>query len=245
MNKPRKPFAFKQFTIHQNGAALPVTTDACLFGALAEFDQPLNILDLGTGTGLLLHMMAQKYPNASLSGIDIHHESLECAKINIQQNNLIHKTNLIKGNFLDPNIIYPISRFDAIISNPPFFENQLKSSNAAKSKSRHFENGEMQQFFNQIDQLLTPNGTAYILLPANNETVEFTPNLLPQKIIFIHNQFNKSAHLKVIELTRKKHLANIEHFFIRNPNNLYSDHFHQIMSPFYLEQALTLNQSLI
>lgn len=243
MNKPRKPFAFKKFTINQNGAALPVTTDACVFGALVEFNQPKNILDLGTGTGLLLHFMAQKYPNATLTGIDIHPESLECAKTNTKQNNLTNNINLIEGDFLDPNTSYPTTNFDAIISNPPFFENQLKSTEPTKSKSRHFENGQMNQFFNKIDELLSPDGTAFILLPASQDVLNFNPNLYLKNTIYIHTQPSKPPHLKVVELTKQIQSPQFENFYLRNQNNQYTEEFCRIMSPFYLEQALTVNQT--
>jgi tRNA1Val (adenine37-N6)-methyltransferase len=243
MNKPRKPFSFKQFTIHQNGAALPVTTDACIFGALVEFQQPTNILDLGTGTGLLLHMMAQKYPNATLTGIDIHRESLECAQFNIHQNQLPNKIHLLEGDFLNNQTVYPTPQYDSIISNPPFFENQLKSVDPTKSKSRHFENGEMNQFFKQLNHLLTPNGIAFLLLPINQEVSSTTSNLYIKKTIFIHTQIGKTPHLKVVELTKQFQEEIKENFYVRNSNKLYTEQFCRIMSPFYLEQAFTVNQT--
>lgn len=242
MHKQRKPFTFKQFTIHQNGASLPVTTDACLFGALANFENPKHILDLGTGTGLLLHFMAQKYPKATLTGIDINSESLECASENLQHNNFTNSTTLIHGDFLSPHNPYPVTQFDAIISNPPFFENQLKSIDPIESKSKHFNTGEMQQFFDKIDQLLSPDGSAFVLLPPRVNISEFT-NLHPRRAVLIYARLNKSAHLQVIELIRHKEPLDFENLFIRETNGQYTERFCQIMSPFYLDQALNVNQS--
>lgn len=242
MKSQRKPFAFKQFTIHQNGASLPVTTDACLFGALAEFDDPKHILDLGTGTGLLLHFMTQKYPKATLTGIDINAESLECARENFQINNLEKITTLIHGDFLKPNNPYPVSQFDAIITNPPFFENQLKSNDAVKSKSRHFNTGEMQLFFHQIDRLLTPNGSVYVVLPPQIDIRKLTTKLHVRRAAIIYAQINKSAHLQVLELIRQPADLIFENLFIRQPDGKFTERFCQIMSPFYLDQALLSNQ---
>lgn len=243
MSKQRKPFTFKQFTIHQNGASLPVTTDACLFGALADFENPKHILDLGTGTGLLLHFMAQKYPKATLTGIDINPESLECARENLQHNNFMNRTTLIHSDFLNPQNPYPVSQFDSIISNPPFFENQLKSIDPIESKSKHFNIGEMQQFFDKIDQLLSPDGSAFVLLPLRVNISEFT-NLNPRRTVLIYAGRNKSAHLQVIELVRRKEPLDFENLFIRETDGQYTERFCQIMSPFYLDQALNVNQSL-
>jgi tRNA1Val (adenine37-N6)-methyltransferase len=242
MNKPRKPFAFKQFTIHQNGAALPVTTDACLFGALAEFDQPLNILDLGTGTGLLLHMMAQKYPNASLSGIDIHHESLECAKINVEFNDkslcLKDRVHLHNGDFFDHNHIIFKQKFDAIISNPPFFENQLMSKNELKIQARHFQNGSFRKYMNTISTLLNDNGVAWILLPNINESLKQLMKeelLIVQEIIQIHPTPIKKHHLELIKLSKiPKSDSHTTKFYVRDEFGNHSNAFKMTLSSFYL-----------
>lgn len=243
MNKPRKPFTFKQFTIHQNNASLPVTTDACLLGAIAQFENPKNILDMGTGTGLLLHFMSQKYPNATLTGIDIHSDSIECAKSNLELNHIAHKTTLINGNFFDPNVSYLNTQFDAIISNPPFFENQLKSVDLVKSKARHFDNGDMFQFFDQIDRLLSLNGTAYIMTPPTVNYSELTQKLFPRKTTLVFDSLNKSAHIQIVELTRKKENASIEKIFIRESNKSYTKEFCHIMTPYYLDRALFANHN--
>ena len=65
-NKKRRPFELKHFTITQEKVSLPVTTNACIFGALTQFDNPHTLLDVGCGSGLLMFMMHQKYPNAQI-----------------------------------------------------------------------------------------------------------------------------------------------------------------------------------
>ena len=65
----RKPFEFKNFIIHQESVSLPVNTDSVLFGALTNFNKPTNIYDMGTGTGLLMFMMSQKYPNSNITSV--------------------------------------------------------------------------------------------------------------------------------------------------------------------------------
>jgi tRNA1Val (adenine37-N6)-methyltransferase len=242
MNKPRKPFAFKQFTIHQNGAALPVTTDACLFGALAEFDQPLSILDLGTGTGLLLHMMAQKYPDSTLYGIDNHLESLNCAKLNVEFNDkslcLKDRVHLHNGDFFDHNHIIFKQKFDAIISNPPFFENQLMSKNELKIQARHFQNGSFRKYMNTISTLLNDNGVAWILLPNINESLKQLMKeelLIVQEIIQIHPTPIKKHHLELIKLSKiPKSDSHTTKFYVRDEFGNHSNAFKMTLSSFYL-----------
>jgi tRNA1Val (adenine37-N6)-methyltransferase len=87
MNKPRQPFAMKQFSIAQNDVALPVTSDACLFGSMIQLPKNAHVLDIGTGTGLLCFMLAQKHPDATFTGIDIHPGSIQQAIENNHNNN--------------------------------------------------------------------------------------------------------------------------------------------------------------
>jgi tRNA1Val (adenine37-N6)-methyltransferase len=242
MSKQRKPFTFKQFTIHQNGASLPVTTDACLFGALADFENPKHILDLGTGTGLLLHFMAQKYPKATLTGIDIHENSLKCAQYNIEINSenlqLNKKTQLILGDFLSESIPYPVTKFDSIISNPPFFENQLASIDSEKSISRHFKNGDMNRFFKRVSILLNDHGTAWLLLPYS--AIDYSENFVENGLyitetVDLFPKVDQKQHLTMFKLKRIKPQSICHKFVsVRNQKGDYSFEFSQIMSPFYL-----------
>ena len=82
--KTRKPFRFKQFEILQEGGCMPVTTDACIFGAMADIGNAKNVLDIGTGTGLLSLMLAQRFPEANFTAIDIDEASVNQAHINFE-----------------------------------------------------------------------------------------------------------------------------------------------------------------
>lgn len=240
--KKRNPFEFKNFTIHQDQVTLPVTTDACLFGAYCNFSEPKNILDLGTGTGLLSLMMNQKYPSASIIGIEKHAPTASQAYFNIEHNNKLDKINVVEADMFT--FQYP-HLFDAIISNPPFFVNQLESEEITRNTGRHFQDYNFTDFFQLIHKLLTENGFAWIMLPYT--PINEIDILIKNSQLFIHQLVNispvptKKPHLSFIQLSKIKNQNLIElSFAIRNTKNQLSPESSMALSSFYLNQALNI-----
>ncbi len=239
--KQRKPFKFKQFTIEQNLVTLPVTTDACIFGAFCSFSQPQNILDIGAGTGLLALMMSQKYPNSKITAIEKHPETAFQAKINCELNR-INNIEIIEHDIFT---YKPDVKFEAIISNPPFFTNQLESETDLKNQARHFSNHTFSDFFQCIENLLDKNGSAWILLPFSAlETIakdlEAT-NLHIQRLVSLKPNQSKKEHLLFLNLSFNNCiLPKVESFWVKNLENKFSQEVYKWLEPFYLEQALNM-----
>ena len=123
-------FQFKQFIIHQDRCAMKVTTDACLFGAwVAEEDKSekiitKNVLDIGTGTGLLSLMYAQKNSLANIDAIEIDEDAYIQAKENVAASPFAERINIIHD---DIKRFTFSKKYDCIISNPPFYEKEIRS----------------------------------------------------------------------------------------------------------------------
>ena len=241
--KLRKPFAFKNFIIEQELVTLPVTTDACIFGALCEFSEPKNILDIGTGTGLLAFFLNQKYPSAKILGLEKNHESCLQATRNIDINQKKNAISIIEADFFD---FETINKFDAIISNPPFFKNQLESSTDLKNQARHLQNHTFSEFYSKIGTVLSSNGSAQILLPFTNiqliETDLKESNLKIQSFSTIQANSSKKPHLIAINLGfQAKEQIEIQHeIVLKTLNNKFTSQANNLLSPFYLNQALNL-----
>jgi len=127
-------FQFKQFTVQQDKCAMKVTTDSCLFGSLSptlsEGEGVLNVLDIGTGTGLLSLMFAQKKQNALIEAIEIDKDAFEQAKENIAASPWSYRINIIHADARN----YPFpQKYDVIISNPPFYQNVLNTDDKMKN----------------------------------------------------------------------------------------------------------------
>ena len=155
-------FRFQQFSISQEHSALKLGTDAVILGASTTFNNPKSILDIGTGTGILALMMAQKYP-CPITAIDIDEGAIIDATLNI--NNSPWKERItVKAqslqDFLSTNV-----QFDGIICNPPFFSNSLANKDLRKTLARHTINLTPEILFSCIEKILSPTGQATIIVP--------------------------------------------------------------------------------
>ena len=205
-------FAFKQFTVQQSDCALKVCTDACLFGAWASHqlinNPPTSILDIGTGTGLLSLQLAQKIPSAVIDAVELDPAAAAQAAQNAAATNFniqVHNAD-IKN--------YGGKKYQHIISNPPFFENDLKSEHALKNQAMHSTTLTLQNLFTCVNDLLEPLGSFSLLLPfaraneveglaqahgfnlTHKAVVQQTPNHTPFRVMYI---FGKAAIMEASE----------------------------------------------
>ncbi len=160
-------FQFKQFKIIQEKSALKVCTDSCLLGALLakKLDEKNilanSILDIGAGTGLLSLMLAQK-SKAEIRAVEIDAPSFEEMQFNFRaspwSSRLIAFCTDIKN-------YRPSKKYDFIICNPPFFENQLRSKHQQKNTAKHQDSLTLQDLMKCITHLLSDDGNFAVLLP--------------------------------------------------------------------------------
>lgn len=128
-------FKFKQFTIHQEKTAMKIGTDSILFGSWLQTNSShKSILDIGTGTGLLSLMMAQKNSKALITALEIDADAFNQAKGNIAASKWANRIELIHT---DANIWSNDTKYDVLISNPPYFSNDLKAVELKRTKARH------------------------------------------------------------------------------------------------------------
>lgn len=180
-------FKFKSFVVEQKDCAMKVTTDSCLFGAWIadQISDKQLVLDIGGGTGLLSLMLAQKNSNFKITSVEIENNCFQQLKENILQSSFVNQIMPIHANILDFN---STAKFNTIISNPPFYENQLKSDRTAVNQARHEQSLSLKALFVKVNDLLDRNGVFYLLLPQYriNETVQlanqvgFYPALITQ-----------------------------------------------------------------
>ena len=106
---------------------MKINTDGVLLGALVEADHPKSILDIGTGTGVIALMLAQRFANAQIDAVEIDPSAAETARRNFANSPFAERLNLFPvgfGEFFDQ---YPDKKYDLVVSNPPFYINSLKS----------------------------------------------------------------------------------------------------------------------
>ena len=188
-------FEFKQFTISQDKCAMKVGTDGTLIGAWANGGK--NILDIGTGTGLIALMMAQRFPDAKVTGIDIDSLAVEQASENVRQSPFADRITIIRTDVRQFE-----GQYDCIVSNPPFFEQSLICPDSQRSLARHDTSLSYSSLFKAVKALLTDKGCFSLIVPYNYKSrileeaslngfflqrewsVQTTPRKSPKRLLF-------------------------------------------------------------
>ncbi|MGI6223748.1 MAG: tRNA1(Val) (adenine(37)-N6)-methyltransferase [Prevotella sp.] len=156
-------FQFQQFTIHQDQCAMKVGTDGVLLGAWAEGGT--RILDVGCATGIISLMMAQRFPAATVTGIDIDEMACQQAKENVAASQFCSRIRIECAALQD----WTDEMYDCIVSNPPFFVNSLTSPNARRTLARHSDTLPFDQLFASVGRLLTNDGVFSAIVPVEVE----------------------------------------------------------------------------
>jgi tRNA1Val (adenine37-N6)-methyltransferase len=164
MKMAKGSFEFKQFTVHQERCAMKVGTDGTLLGAWASAPAgTCRILDIGTGTGLIALMMAQRYPEAEVTGIDIDREAVTQAIENVAASPFSNRIRIIQTDIVD----FSIESFDAIVCNPPYFVDSLTSPNPSRTLARHTGSLTYKALMQSVKRLLTEEGMFSIVIPVD------------------------------------------------------------------------------
>ncbi|HSH53132.1 MAG TPA: tRNA1(Val) (adenine(37)-N6)-methyltransferase [Bacteroidales bacterium] len=156
-------FKFKQFTIYQNKCAMKVGTDGVLLGAWVAIKNAAKVLDIGTGTGLIALMLAQR-SNAIIDAIEIDTNACMQAQENVNQSAWADRINIIHQSFQDF-LKATETKYDLIVSNPPYFQNSLTAPCESKAKARHNTDLQLTDILNGALNCLSESGTLSLILP--------------------------------------------------------------------------------
>ena len=155
-------FSFKQFTIYQNKSAFKVGTDGVLLGACTDVSGVKRILDIGTGTGLLAIMLAQRCA-AEVVAIEPDHDSFSQTCYNVS---LCKWNSRIKVEFTDLQNYYPgKDKFDLIVTNPPYFSDSIRNPDSRKSSTRHNDSLTPAELLKGVSRLLEVKGFFQLIMP--------------------------------------------------------------------------------
>lgn len=160
---PNAYFSFKQFTVYQDRCAMKVGTDGVLLGAWADVTGVQQILDIGTGTGLIALMLAQRC-RAQVTAVDLDEGAVEQARLNAAASPWADRIRVEQADICR---FAPPERFDLVVSNPPYFADALKCPNRQRSLARHTDSLDFVQLMQAMARLLQPEGRACVVIPAD------------------------------------------------------------------------------
>ncbi|MBP8033372.1 MAG: methyltransferase [Bacteroidia bacterium] len=201
---PGTSFAFKQFIIKQDKCAMKVGTDAVLLGAWVIPNGSKQILDIGTGTGVVALMLAQK-TEAHIDAIDIDENAFIQAKQNVSESKFANQVSVIHSSLQDYSKITS-NKYNLIVTNPPYFEQSLKSSDEQRSFARHADVLPFEELIEGVTKLLDQKGKFCLILPTL-EAEKFRA-MAQKKGLFLSKLLRVKS--KVNKDTDKRHLMQFE-----------------------------------
>jgi tRNA1Val (adenine37-N6)-methyltransferase len=163
---PNDYFQFQQFRIEQAPCAMKVSTDACLLGAAADLSGATRLLDVGTGTGLLALMVAQRHPTVEIEAVEIDAAAARQAAANVAASPWAGRIRVQALSLADYAATRP-APFSHLICNPPFFRLSLRSPDAARSTARHADEASLSfaELARFAAEFLLSEGRLTVLLP--------------------------------------------------------------------------------
>ena len=227
-------FHFNQFSVQQTNSILKVGTDAMVLGSLVKSENATHILDIGTGTGVLALMMAQKYQTANVTAVEVDELSAQDCQENFTNSPWSHRLEIIVKDILD----YETNkRFDLIICNPPFYSNSLLNEDKRLASAKHASYLPFDKLFDKTVSLMGENGSFWMILPFQDKqlimeiaeksglflitdySVNGKPNQ-PVRTVFCFSQLKPTA-IESHEIT------------IRNNDNSYTEAYKKLTVDFH------------
>jgi tRNA1Val (adenine37-N6)-methyltransferase len=231
-------FQFKQFRVEQGNCGMKITTDACVFGAYLPVENAQNILDIGTGTGLLALMMAQRSP-ARIDAVEIDEAAAQQAQHNFENSLWRERLAVFHTSIQDfctQNLAY---QYDWIVSNPPFFVNATLSANEKRKLARHTLSLSFEDLWQSVQALLSPYGTFAVLLPPTEMQLFIgigeKLGYFPYQITELQDTPNHKIHRQIAFFRKNasQQLLTVN-LCIKEATGKYSPTIKSYISPYYL-----------
>lgn len=230
-------FNFKQFTVFQDKCAMKVGTDGVMLGAWTDCENAKNILDVGTGTGLIALMLAQR-SDAEIHAIEIDDDASEQAKENVTKSpwsNQIHVRNIS----LQDCIKESNTKYDVIVSNPPYFQNSLFAPDEKRTRARHNLEFDFKDLIRAANTMLNDMGKLSVVLPYLEGTMFIVQ--AAEKGLYCVRQTNvlpkpgKDPKRLLLEFMKiKKPLVEQEIIIELNKRHQYSEAYKNLTKDYYL-----------
>jgi len=232
---PHKPFRFKQFEVSQGRSAMRVGTDAVLFAAWVGVEPAKYILDVGTGSGVIALILAQRNQHALVDAIEIDSGSVEDSEVNFKGSPWHQRLRLYEGDFLK---IVAKDKFDLIVSNPPYFSHSLRASNPSRSAARHDDSLPAEAFMLHAKSLLNNDGRVALIFPTAQleRWIEASSavKLRPARVCHVFTLAHKDSSRVMVEFSAIHHREpKMESLLIEKSPGEFSEAYKTMTSAYY------------
>lgn len=231
-------FRFKHFLVKQDKCAMKVGTDGVLLGAWADVDNAVHVLDVGTGTGLIALMVAQRNELAVIHAIEKDHTACEQADENFKNSQWENRLQAFPVS-LQHYARVSRQKYDLIVCNPPYFVDALRAPDPKRKLARHNDELPLNVLAGCVNQLLTECGKFSVILPPDEmnrlEGWMVDYGLLPERRCRVHSLPDKPVKRLLMEFSRDSRSCREETLVIEaGGRHEYTDEYKNVVKNFYL-----------
>jgi tRNA1Val (adenine37-N6)-methyltransferase len=229
-------FQFKKFKLEHHDSVFKFGTDAALLATHVDVEGVNKVLEIGTGSGVITLMMAQRNPEAKFTAIDISASAIALAEMNGSNYPLPSSITFGHSSLQD---FKSNQNFDLIVSNPPFFENATKSPNELKNNTRHTDILPLRDLIQNSKELLSENGKIEIIYPSRYltdiETICNELELYVTQVTFTRSTAQKPIKRVMIKISKSPSAQESNELIINGDHSGYSKEIYARFKPFYLK----------
>ncbi len=230
-------FQFKQFRVYQDRCAMKVGTDGVLLGAWCNVSSARRVLDVGTGTGLIALMVAQRSPQSLVDAVEIDEEAARQASENVALSEWEDRITVFHEDFTrfcpEEGAFY-----DLIVSNPPFFENSLLPPAPSRQIARHAGAFDLESLFAEASRLLASNGVLSIIYPASGlsqmKNVAQGCSLSLSRLTYVRGRLGGKVKRVLTEWRRFSNKIEEDEICIETSRHIYTEEYISLTRQFYL-----------
>lgn len=236
-------FKFKKFTVNQDKTAMKVGTDAVLLGAWVSLkNNPDSILDIGSGTGVLALMLAQRSNAITIDAVEVDESAYEQTVENFEESDWADKLFCYNASFQNfvLEMVEEDEQYELIISNPPFYTDDFKTDNQSRNKARFTSSLSFEELLNGVSKLLSENGTFSVVIPFKEE-VSFVKsakkyNLFLNRVCRVKGTPKSEIKRSLLEFSlTKKEIKEEKELVIELERHQYTKEYIDLTKNFYLK----------
>jgi len=241
-----KPFTFKQFTIAQDRCAMKIGTDGVLLAAWTSLDNnPYSILDIGAGTGIIALMLAQRSTADTIEAIELDDDAFEQCTENFEASIWADRLFCFHAGFdefvgeYDTSEVDNDELYDLIVSNPPFYTEEVTSGYEARDNARQNSSLPFNELLSGVSKLLAPNGVFSTIIPFKEEesfiTLAASFQLFPKRITRVKGNATALVKRSLIEFQQATVTLQTSELIIEEERHQYTQDYIDLTKDFYLK----------
>ncbi|WP_397445650.1 tRNA1(Val) (adenine(37)-N6)-methyltransferase [Polaribacter sp. R77954] len=237
-----KPFQFKEFTIHQDKTAMKIGTDGVLLGAWCKVDDDTDaILDIGSGTGVVGLMLAQRTEAMTIDAVEVDEKAYEQSVENFESSAWGDRLYCYHSTFQDfaNEIAEEEETYDLIVSNPPFYTDEFKTDNESRNKARFTAALSFEELILGVVKILSSEGIFSVIIPLKEEkafvNLAKAHHLFLNRVCRVQGNSNSEIKRSLLEFSFYQKKIKEEHLIIEKERHQYTKEYINLTKDFYLK----------